>query len=358
MVIGIDAREGAKSRRAGKGEYVYQLITALIPNTQHQLVLFLDQDPPAEWKKSNVRCLVWKISAWAWQWRVFWYLELLRPVDVYLATTSLIIPALVRSVPIVTALMDFVSFLFPDQHNLKAVVLEKIWMRPALRYSRKLIAISENTKQDAVRLFRVEPHKITVTYLAASFSQDTKTYPLPRRPIILFVGTFEPRKNLERVIAAFNQIKPLVPEALLILVGHWGWQSQAIKQAIQENPYQADIKILTDVDNSQKRSVYQQAKVLVFPSLYEGFGLPPLEAMACGVPVITSRSSSLPEVVGDAGILVDPTSVGEIADALQKILLKPELAIALGQQGQIRAAQFTWSKTALRTLKILEDVGK
>ncbi len=358
MIIGIDVREGARKERAGKGEYVYQLVTHLIAHSEHKWVLFSDIDLPMEWRQPQVKEVVIKTTPLWWQLAVFWYLEIIRPVDVYFSTTSLILPAMVRSVPVVTALMDFVSFLFPTKHDIKAVVLEKWWMRPALKSSRQLLAISEYTKQDAIRLFRVPPDKITVTPLAASFAREEEAYPLPARPTILSVGTLEPRKNIERVVAAFNLIKPRVPDAQLILVGRWGWQSAGIRQAIAKSPYKNDIQVLEHITNAQKKSIYRQAHVLVFPSLYEGFGLPPLEAMSTGLPVIVSAAASLPEVVGEAGLTVDPLSIPSIAEAIRQVLQNPVLAADLRDRGLQRAELFSWDKTAEATLKVLQNSAR
>lgn len=356
MIIGIDAREGARDQRAGKGEYVYQLVSHIIKHPEHQFVLFLDIDPPSEWQRANVKLVVWKTRALLWQKLMFLYLEICRPVDVYFSTTSLILPAIVRSVPVVTALMDFVSFLFPARHDLKAVILEKMWMRPALKFSKKLIAISDNTKQDAIKLFKVNPDKISVIHLAPSLAATEENYPLPYRKIVLGVGTLEPRKNLERLIAAFNQIKLTLPDATLVLVGRWGWQSTEIKKAINSSPFQPDIHVLTGITNQQKKSIYQQAAVLAFPSLYEGFGLPPLEAMACGVPVIAANTSAVPEVVGDAAILIDPLSVDAIAQGLTQVLQNPTIAAGLKSKGLARVQLFTWEMTAQKTLAVLTGI--
>jgi len=353
MIIGIDAREGAKRQRAGKGEYVYQLVSHIIKHPEHRFVLFLDSDPPSEWQRANVKLVVWKTGALLWQKLMFWYLEICRPVDVYFSTTSLILPAIVRSVPVITALMDFVSFLFPARHDLKAVLLERMWMRPALRYSRKLIAISNNTKQDAIKLFKVNPDKISVIHLAPSLAATEENYPLPYRKIVLGVGTLEPRKNIERLVSAFNQVKAEIRDATLVLVGRWGWQSAGIKGVIAASPVKSDIHVLEDITSAQKPSIYKQAAVLVFPSLYEGFGLPPLEAMAMGVPVITSNVSSLPEIVGDAAIMVNPNSVEAIAGAIKQVLQNPVLAAELKRKGLARAQIFDWETVASQTLAIL-----
>ena len=356
MIIGIDAREGVREHRAGKGEYVYQLVSQLIRHSEHQFVLFIDADPPSSWMQPNVRGVGWKTGAILWQLKMWWYLETSRPVDVYFSPTSLILPALLRRVPVVTALMDFVSFIFPNQHNLKSVILEKMWMRRALKSSRELIAISESTKQDAMKLFKVSPDKISVIYLAPSLSPEEENYVLPEGKIILDVGTLEPRKNIERLVAAFNQVKSEIKEAKLILVGRWGWQSDSIKLAVTASPFSSDIHILNEINNAQKKSIYQQADVMVFPSLYEGFGLPPLEAMSLGVPVITSKVSSLPEVVGEAAILINPQSVEEIAEAIKRVLQNPELAAELKHKGLARAGLFSWTKTADQTLDVLTRI--
>ncbi|MBU1092630.1 glycosyltransferase family 4 protein [Patescibacteria group bacterium] len=358
MIIGIDVREGIKKSRAGKGEYVYQVVSELIKAGQHQFVLFSDQPIPLEWERVNVKTKIWLMHPIWWQILAWLYLEFVHPIDVYFSPTSLIVPALVRGVPVVTAVMDFVSFLFPVTHNAKSVLLEKMWMRPALACSRRIIAISEATKRDAIKLFKVNPHKIVVTLLAASFSQQNEPYSLPAGLIILFVGTLEPRKNISLLVEAFNQVRQEVPLAKLVIVGRWGWQSAGLKQTIAQSPYKKDIYILTNIVPEQKKSIYQQAKVLAFPSLYEGFGLPPLEAMSLGVPVVSSNVASLPEVVGDAGILIPPTSKEELSQALKQILTDTSLAEELGRKGQIRAKQFSWEKTAQATLKVLEEVGK
>lgn len=353
MIIGIDAREGVKNQKAGKGEYVYQIVSGLIKHSKHKFILFLDRDPLPEWRQENVRFVIFKLPAFAWQFMVFLYLEFLRPVDIYFATTSAIIPALLRSVPTVTTLFDFVSFLFPSQHNRKAVILEKIWLRWAMRFSKKLVAISQHTKDDAVRLFKINPNKINVTLLAPSLSNADEDIKITGENIILFIGTLEPRKNIVRLVEAFNKLKNDRIDATLVLAGKWGWQSELIKKTIEASPFKQDIKVLGYLKNINKNSLYKQAKVFAFPTLYEGFGLPPLEAMINGVPVVTSNISSLPEVVGDAAILVNPKNTEEIYLALKKIITNPEIANNLINKGYVQVKKFSWEDTVHKTLNVL-----
>lgn len=353
MIIGVDAREGVRDQRAGKGEYVYQIVNGLVKHKEHKFILFLNKEPLSKWKKDNIKFVIFKTSPLFWQIKVFLYLEFLRPVDIYFSTTSAIVPALLRSVPTVTTIFDFVSFLFPDQHNRKAVVLEKLWLRQAMRFSKKLIAISEHTKADAIKLFNIKPSKINVTLLAPSLSDSGENIKIPGENIILFIGTLEPRKNLVRLIEAFNKLRNNGISATLALVGGWGWQSQAIKQAIEDSRFKQDIKVLGYLKNVNKNALYKQAKVFAFATLYEGFGLPPLEAMANGVPVITSNISSLPEVVGDAAILVNPKNSEEIYLALKKIITNPEVTNNLINKGYAQVRKFSWEDTVQKTLDIL-----
>ncbi len=358
MIIGIDVREGIKTHRAGKGEYVYQLVSRLILRDEHQFVLLADAALPNEWQRANVVAKICPVPAWLWQIWAVGYLELFRPVGVYFSPTSLIVPALVRRVPVITAVMDFVSFLFPARHNFKTVVLEKLWMRPALNISRAIIAISEQTKQDAIKLFKIDPDKISVIYLAAGLSAGAEQpYALPAGKLILAVGTLEPRKNIVRLVAAFDQIKTTILDSRLILMGRWGWQSEGIRQAIEKSPFKSDILVISDVSDTQKIAIYRQAAVLVFPSLYEGFGLPPLEAMTLGVPVVAARTASIPEVVGEAAILIDPLSVTELAEAIERVLQDPILANDLKNKGRQRAQMFDWDKTTEQTLQVLLKIN-
>ena len=353
MIIGVDVREGVRSNRAGKGEYVYQLVTRLIKQSEHQFILFSDNEIPSEWRLPNVRSQVWHTPSWLWQGLMILRLNFYPGTDVYLSTTSVIVPALTWRTPVVTVLFDFVSFLFPDRHKLKAVWLEKIWMRPALHRSRSLLAISNSTKNDAVQLFGVNPDKITVSYLGPAIASQAAPVTLPSPPLILFVGTLEPRKNIVMLVEAFNQLRHQNIICSLVLAGGWGWQSEEIKLAIDHSPYTSDIKVLGYVSEEQKTFLYQQATLLAFPSRYEGFGMPPLEAMSLGLPVVTTNVSSLPEVVGDAAVLVNPDSATELSQAIGQVLADDGLRQRLITAGLAQSKKFNWQATSDATLRVL-----
>jgi len=356
MRIGIDVREGVKKERAGKGEYVYRLVSQLVKHAEHQFVLLCDAELPTEWVLPNVRARIWSVPSWLWQGLAVLYLNFGHPVDVYLATTSVIVPALTWRTPVVAVLFDFVSFLFSDRHKLKAVLLEKIWMGPAVNRAKKLLAISQSTKNDAVKLFGINPEKITVSYIGPAVEAAEELVTLPSNPIILFVGTLEPRKNLINLIRAFDQLRSEGTAASLVLAGGWGWQSQEIKLAMNSSAYAADIKTLGYVSEAQKTYLYRHATVFAFPSYYEGFGMPPLEAMSLGLPVVTSNVSSLPEVVDNAALLVSPDSIAELAAALKQVITDVSLRDRLRQAGLTQSKKFSWQNTADVTLGVLTNI--
>jgi len=176
-------------------------------------------------------------------------------------------------------------------------------------------------------------------------------------PFILYVGTLEPRKNIPTLIHAFAKVKKDGFPQKLLLIGGKGWKYEEIFSAINELSLTDQILIPGYVPDEDLVYFYNVADLFVYPSLYEGFGLPPLEAMACGTPVITSNKSSLPEVVGDAALLVDPLDVRALAGAIERVLANEELRAQLSERGLKRAKFFSWKKTAERTWEVYRAVG-
>ena len=207
---------------------------------------------------------------------------------------------------------------------------------------------------------------MTVTQLAADSKfrilAEEEYAPILRRagverPYILFVGSVEPRKNILRLLEAYHKVLKWSKRWQLVIVGGRNyWKSSPVVQKVEQLGLQDQVKLTGYIPDEDLPAIYNGADLFCLPSLYEGFGLPVLEAMACGVPVITSNSSSLPEVAGDAAILSDPYNVDEIASAMERILEEPELAQELRQRGLARAAQFTWEKTARETIAVYEKV--
>lgn len=239
----------------------------------------------------------------------------------------------------------------------------------AVKWTDHIIAVSESTKQDTIRLLGVPEHKITVIYESASpiyrpvndlrILQQTKDRYHIARDFILFVSTIEPRKNLPTLLKAYRQLlDSYKADVKLVVVGRRGWLSEEVFTLVDKLKLTNDVLFLSRVPVEDLLHLYNAAHLLVQPSFYEGFGLPPLEAMACGTPVVVSNVSSLPEVVGDAGLLVDPENVSELTVAIWRVLTDEALRADLIAKGFKRAQYFSWEKTALQTLELYRRVGQ
>ena len=228
-----------------------------------------------------------------------------------------------------------------------------------------LLADSWHTRRDLVGLLGVPPERVEVVYPGvepafrplerAALEEVRARYGLPER-FLLTVGTIEPRKNLPRLLEALSGL----PERLrlpLVVVGRPGWLYEESFAAVERWGLQGQVRFLGFVPQEDLPALYNLALALVYPSLYEGFGLPPLEAMACGTPVLTGRVSSLPEVVGEAAVLVDPADVSSIREGLQRLLEDEALRERLRQAGPERAREFTWEKAAGRLQEAMERVA-
>jgi len=235
----------------------------------------------------------------------------------------------------------------------------------------KVIAVSQSTKNDLMMRYNVPEKSIAVIssgigeqFRVMSRNDDKlisvqKKYYLPYK-FILSLETFEPRKNILSLIKSYEALQrlghPVFDKYALVIAGACGWKYGEIFKAIANSPYKKKIVLPGFIVDEDKPALYNLASVFVYPSLYEGFGFPPLEAMASGTPVITSHSSSLPEVVGEAGILIDPYQPEELFQALQQVLLDQEFANLLQKKGTERASFFSWDKTAQSTYEIFEAV--
>jgi glycosyltransferase involved in cell wall biosynthesis len=231
-------------------------------------------------------------------------------------------------------------------------------VRQCLSWSDLVVTISESSKRDIVELLNVPPERVWVTPLASRYavdawggSQGVAAVESDNRPYILFVSTLEPRKNVVRLIQAFDRLKTdRRIDHLLVLVGQKGWQFEPIFEAIAASPWQQHIRHLDYLSDTEVAYCYRNADVFAYPSLYEGFGLPVLEAMTLGCPVVTSNASSLPEVAGEAALLVDPTSVEDLAEALWRVIGDRALRQIMIDRGYQQATQFSWTRTAKSTL--------
>jgi glycosyltransferase involved in cell wall biosynthesis len=260
---------------------------------------------------------------------------------------------------------DIAPLLFAGKRvGLSGLVWKQAW-RGALRACH-LITDSEFMRQTLIERFAQPATKITAVPLGVNsiFQPVTtsecaavlKRFAFPKKPLILHVGSTQPRKNVERLFQALACLQQQKVNFTFIQAG--GVQTPSLRELSQQLNLQQSVHFLGPVSEAELLALYNVADVFVFPSLYEGFGLPVLEAMACGTPVITSNVSSLPEVAGDAAVLLNPHHTKAMAEEIGRILESPALAEAVGKRGLERAKQFTWENTAVRTFSIYEQVAK
>jgi glycosyltransferase involved in cell wall biosynthesis len=243
-----------------------------------------------------------------------------------------------------------------------------------VRVATRLLAISKATKDDLVRIYGVPPERVAVTYLAADESyspvEDLAQIAAAKArhgiagEYLLFVGTLQPRKNLVRLVQAFAEAtgpgrnaqgQSGLPNLQLVVAGKKGWWYSELFSVVKALGLGSRVVFPGYVAASDLPALYSGSTAFVFPSLYEGFGMPALEAMACGTPVLASNVSSLPEVVGDAGILVDPTDTGALAAAMRRLVDDSALRAELRQRGLARASRFSWERCAHETLAVFRE---
>lgn len=270
--------------------------------------------------------------------------------------------------PTVLTIHDMTLWLFRQHHTLRRVAAMRPIIPLAARRADAIITVSESARADIISILDLDPAKVHVVYEAAS----TEFHPLPaeearafvrasygvQEPYVLYVGTLEPRKNLVRLLEAYASLRhsKRSPHSL-VLVGSRGWKEQPIFAAVERLQIRDAVHFIGHVPLDHLVALYNAATVLAFPSLYEGFGLPIVEAMACGTPVVTSPCGSLREIAGDAAELIDPLDVGSIADGLYHVACNPDHAAMLRSRGLDRASQFTWTEAARQTRQLYENVA-
>jgi glycosyltransferase involved in cell wall biosynthesis len=267
-----------------------------------------------------------------------------------------------------TTLHDLTPWIMPDSHKPSMVRAENEFAERILRRARGIIAVSENTRQDAVRILKLPPERIRVIHLGVppsyfSVSQEsrdrvTAAYRL-RLPYLLFVGTIEPRKNIDTLLTAWEGLPASLRKGNeLVLVGMSGWQAKATTDRILQANREGRIRYLGYVPETDLPALTAAATGFVYPSLYEGFGIPVAQAMAAGCPVITSNMSSLPEITSGAALLIDPKSVSELGGAMQSLIESADLRARLRSLGIDVAAKYTWERAAAESLNFLSGVTR
>lgn len=374
MKIAIDASR-AINETAGIGRYSQQIIKNLLQiDQQNQYLLiftYFRKDPRKEklikeFEAPNVTTKTLRIPGMLkekiWGWRLPYFGGFLEKADVFFAPSFFEVNFGLK-IPQVMTIHDLTTFIFP-LHRGKEVSgrLSKRTLEAA-KIAKKIIAVSAVTSVDAQKYLKVSASKIRLVYSGKDdLREPAKNLPAPlkSKSYILFVGTIEPRKNLVGLLKAFAFLPPRLQEAFpLVIVGAKGWNTGETYDCWRALKLERKVKFLGFASDAVLAKLYKEAAVFCYPSIYEGFGLPILEALGFGTPVVTSNISSLPEVAGKAAILVDPHEPKSICQGIQQALENQNTVEELKKEAQKQIQKFSWEKAASKTLEVFEEaIGK
>jgi glycosyltransferase involved in cell wall biosynthesis len=364
MKIGIDARPLRERQISGVPAYVRNILASLAKLDQRN-EYFLYTPKPVEYELPNDR---WHLKSGGFvKYGTIWmqtdvpFLMRRDKIDIFWGTQHVLPMVSYRPVKFVLTLLDLIYSVHPETMQFKNRMITRLMIPPSVSRADAVVAISQSTMNDLHRILEPKGKIMEVTYMAA----NQKFEPQPQdecqafvrkkygvdRPYILSVGAFEPRKNLGRVVEAFGRVADRIPQDLVI-VGPDGWKNQDILEKLATSRVRERIHHVGYVPREDLPPLYAGADVFVFASIYEGFGIPPLEAMACGTPVISSRASSLPEVVGDAARLVDPFSVDDIQRAFFEVCRDGKLLERMRTASLEQAKKFSWDDSGKKMLSV------
>jgi glycosyltransferase involved in cell wall biosynthesis len=365
MNIGIDARCLSEGQLSGVGNYTSEMIHALLKlDTKNQYYLYVNswrgnKNSLPEFDYLNVHYVVThfpnKLLHVLIILRTWPYLDTFFPVklDVFWEPAHHFL-ALSPSLKLIVTCHDISWEFFPDMYTRKGLLWHRA-LKLSKLYSRatKVIAVSQNTKNDLIRFYGLPANKIKVVYSGLPSKQifsGNKEISLPSKKYFLYLGNIEPRKNIESIIEAFLLIKDKLPGVDLIIAGGVKLAPRYAKKIINKLISERGIYYLGYVDNNIKQKLYSQALAFIFPSWHEGFGFPPLEALAANVPVIASNVTALPEVLGSAAYYINPYNIAELADSMLLVATDYNLRQTLQSAGQLQASKYNWESAAWQLL--------
>lgn len=372
MHIAIDGRMG--HTRVGMGVYVRGIVSNLgkiDKENEYFIILNKGKDDNFVPLQDNFHKIFTDITYSDYLRRDLWeqvylpYLLNKNRIDIYHGTNYSL--PLFANVKKVLTIFDMISFLSPRWYKpLSRYRVQKL-IHLSSRTADKIITGSENSKKDIIRILGIPEEKIKVIYIGIEeeykiINDESKLnfvkakYGISKK-FILHVGSMNPRKNISRLIEAYSMLPfELLDEYQLVLAGGKGWRSYEIFDKISKMGLNDQVVVTGFVEDDDLPLLMNAADLLVFPSLYEGFGIPPLEAMACGTPVVASNTSSIPEVVGNAALLFDPYNVEEMSSSIYKVLTDEKLKNDLIQKGLEHVKLFSWDKAVKETLKVYNEV--
>ena len=380
MVVGIDIRILGNPVKSGIEEYVDNLLPCLVregSGTQFKLFYSSCRNslPDYNWlKEPNIELYKFNypnnlLFASSRLLNRPYLDKMVKGADVFFFP-HFFLSSLSPSCKRVTTFHDLSYEHFPEHLTLRKKIWHNLQMIPEwqAKFSDKIIAVSESTKNDLVNCYKIDPARIEVIYSGineinfkisdrinwSQLAEFKKLRELPER-FILFLGKLEPRKNIASIVKAFNNLKTnsKYKDVGLVIAGAKGWLYEDVVGEVNISNYKDQIVFADQIKDNERPLYYWAADVLVYPSFFEGFGFPPLEAMSCGTPVITSRNSSLPEVVSDTAIMIDPYDVAELELWITKLLDDKKLSELMAKRGLEQVSKFNWRNTAIKTLEAL-----
>ncbi|MBI2334189.1 glycosyltransferase family 4 protein [Candidatus Daviesbacteria bacterium] len=350
MIIGFDGSRAFLSVRSGTENYSFQLLKALakIDHKNKYKVYLRSQGPTLRGWPSNFQFSILNFQ-FLWTQRGLALQTFKDKLDVLFVPAHTLPVIRKPGLKTVVTVHDLGSEYLPQMHQIKQRLYLSFMQKVQLQGATKIIAVSKATKDDLIKKIGLDPQKISVIYEGYDKKLFKPHYSLPATNYFLFVGTVQPRKNLERIITAFSH---QLSVDRLVIAGNKGWLSDKIYDLPKKLGIEKRVKFLGYVPDGKLPALYSGAIALVFPSLFEGFGLPILEAQACGCPVITSNVSSMPEVAGKGAILVDPYNIDDIVKGMERVKSQ-ESRVKIIKAGFENIKRFSWEKCARETLKIL-----
>jgi glycosyltransferase involved in cell wall biosynthesis len=378
MRIGITTSVVQRGK-TGVAQYLFALLRALVSRAgPHEFVLFvLEEDLPLfAFARDKLQLVPVSERVRPAVKNILWHQTELPKLARLHQLNVLHVPSYRRLLwprpcPLVATIHDLAPFHLADKYDWKRMFYGRVVARRLARRQDEIIAISENTARDLARFFGLGRERVTVIHNGL---EHDRFFPAPREqaraevanrfgllgPFFLYVARLEhPAKNHVPLISAFEEFKAATRSDWQLVLGGNDWHgAEAIHAAIKRSPSAADIRCLGFVPDAQLPDLYRAADVFVYPSLYEGFGMPPVEAMACGCPVISSTCGSLGEVVGDAAAIVDPKDIQSIAKQLGTLATEPAARERFRAAGLAQAKKFDWGKTAIETVKVYECAGR
>lgn len=373
MRIGINGYEAVVPRfgyddkglpkRVGSSEFCYQLLVNIEKyDVNNEYRIYLPTNPTPDLPKERLN---WKyiVVPETWLWTLFGLSKKLlsENLDIFFSPTHY--APFLPKVAQVISILDVSYKHFPEMFPKKDLIKLALWGKLSIKNAKKIVTISKSSRDDIIKEYKVKPAIVEVVSVGI---KDVKENSMEKNefinkyslenPYVLFVGTLQPRKNIIKLIEAFSLLES--EDIDLVIVGRKGWDYGETLNAPKKFGIENRVKFLDNVSNEDLPLFYKNAEVFVLPSLYEGFGLPVLEAMQYGCPVVTSNVSSLPEAGGDAALYFDPNNAQDIAKQIEKVLSSEKLKKEMIEKGHEQVKKFSWEKSAKEVIKVFEDIKK